>query len=183
MNKTFEKYQRLAREAQLSRGTLKSKDWFRKLVARENNIKNIDKITEGLREPDRLKVGQIVVFSYSAKTAEFLEYWDAHPLVMVTEIKNDGWIGNNFHYMHPMHRARMLHDAEKTRLQTHDQDTPYKHEQLKFCQKRYLATHARRVREVPKEYWDLVIQMPFEAFVNTSKMNVWKDTTRKSKKR
>ena len=183
MNRTFEKYEKLAKEAGVSKGTLKSQDWFRKLVARENNIKNIDKITEGLQAPDRLKVGDIVVFHYSAKTAEFLEYWDRHPLVMVSDIKDDGWIGYNFHYMHPMHRARMIYNAENRRRQEHDQNQPYDHEQLKWCTKRYLASHTRRVREIPKEYWDLVIQMPFEAFVGTSKINVWKDTTRKSKKR
>lgn len=183
MNKTFEKYQKLAQAAQVSKGTLKSQEWFRKLVAQENNIKNIDKITEGLSAPDRLKVGDIIVFYYSAKTAEFLEYWDKHPLVMVTEIKNDGWVGTNFHYMHPMHRARMIYNAENRRRQVHDQEQPYDHEQLKWCTKRYLATHVRRVREIPKELWDLTIQLPFEAFQKTSKIDVWKDTTRKSKKR
>ena len=176
MNKTFEKYQKLAQQAELSKGTLKSKEWFRKLVAQESSIRNIDKITEGLKSPDRLKVGDVVVFYYSAKTAEFLEYWDRHPLVMVTEIRNDGWLGNNFHYMHPMHRARMLYNNTK-------QNRGLQHEQLKFCQKRYLASYARDMRVVPSEYWDLVIQMPFEAFVNSNKMNVWKDTTRKSNKR
>jgi len=46
--------------------------------------------------------------------------------------------------------------------------------------KQYLAQQVRRkARQVPQEYMDLVMMMPFENFEKSNKQKAWRDTSRK----
>lgn len=183
MNNLFEKYMKLAEEANLSSGTLKSREWFRRIVSTQREIGNINRLVEGLSKPSRLVPGMMIVFYYNAKHAETLSYWDKHPLVMVNSITRDGWTGENFHYMHPSHRARMMYNSTKKRIPVFNQIDPLFHEQMPYCNKKYFAERATMVREVPKEMWELVLQMPFENFQKQSKSFVWKETTKKARRK
>ena len=43
-------------------------------------------------------VGKFYLFEYDPKTKQQLARWDRYPLVLVTNIYQDGFMGANFHY-------------------------------------------------------------------------------------
>jgi len=49
-------------------------------------------------------VGDIFLFEYDPKYRSILRYWDKYPLVLVTNIYDNGFLGANFHYTTPKQR-------------------------------------------------------------------------------
>ena len=47
---------------------------------------------------DDVMVGKFYLFEYDPKTKLRLSRWDKYPLVLVTNIYEDGFMGANFHY-------------------------------------------------------------------------------------
>ena len=43
-------------------------------------------------------VGDVYLFEYDPKYRSILKHWDKYPLVLVTNIYEDGFLGANFHY-------------------------------------------------------------------------------------
>ena len=171
MNRLIEKYNKLAEEAELSKGTLRSKEWFAKLIQGESQIRNLRTVTDGFERNTRLQVGNLIAFEYDAKTKETLPYWDRYPLALVTSVDRTGWHGLNLHYLHPRIRARLLFEYQKRDIPIIDNDL------AKLSHKRYLASHVKSApKDIPLQYWDLVIQMPFENFQKATKHQVWRKT-------
>ena len=172
MNRIFDKFNQLADSANVQNGTLRSKNWFMRLASNENQINSINKVTDKLKTPSRLKPGMMITYTYTPKYAEKLSYYDTHPLVLITEINRTGWVGMNVHYMHPKQRAHMFYRHQKNGM-------PFMDESLT---KRYLSNHVLGpVKEIPKEQWEIAIQLPYESFRKVSKEKVWK-MTKKVKK-
>jgi hypothetical protein len=55
---------------------------------------------------DDVMVGKFYLFEYDPKTKAQLARWDKYPLVLVTNIYEDGFMGANFHYT--TQKQRML---------------------------------------------------------------------------
>ena len=55
---------------------------------------------------DSVMVGKFYLFEYDPKTKLQLARWDKYPLVLVTNIYEDGFMGANFHYT--TQKQRML---------------------------------------------------------------------------
>ena len=53
---------------------------------------------------DDVMVGKFYLFEYDPKTKQQLARWDRYPLVLVTNIYEDGFMGANFHYTTPKQR-------------------------------------------------------------------------------
>ena len=49
-------------------------------------------------------VGKFYLFEYDPKTKLQLARWDKYPLVLVTTLYDDGFMGANFHYTTPKQR-------------------------------------------------------------------------------
>ena len=181
MNEIFNKYQRLASDASLGNGTLKSKDWFRKLVSNEGEISSLRKVTDGLKTVSRLKPGMMVTYKYFPKHFDTLPYYDTHPLVIVTNITRDGWTGINIHYMHPRQRALLLFQHQRS----NGKGNPFiDTEQGNYATKKYLSTFVSgQLKEIPANLWEIAIQLPFENFQKRTKFSVWNQTTRKVNKK
>lgn len=177
MNKILREYQELAARAETQKKTLASFEKFMRLIGSKSDNHDINDVTEGLDPVNRLRGGELIAFQYSAKTAEELPYWDRYPLVIVTEIKKDGWVGINLHYLHPRHRARILYEL-------HKRNKPIIGNELaNLCTKRYLAKHVeRKPRSFPPEYHDIAIMLPFDNFQKAAAATAWKETYRKRKK-
>lgn len=176
MNKTLEKYQKLAEKAQLHKGTLKAIEQYRKLAQNEPEVSNITSIIEGFDRISRLRAGDMIIFEYFAKGNETLPYWDRYPLVMVTKITQTGWEGLNLHYLHPSIRSRIIYDLKKGKSSISKNDL------TKPAFKKYLASQVQiGAREIPYSMWDLVINIPFENFVKENKYTVWRKTSRTKK--
>ena len=178
MNKLLTKYQALADKAELSKGTMGSKQAFLKLVMAQPAIKNINSVTSKLEVLSSVKPGMLITFEYQPKYADKMLYWDRYPLVYVTQVNQDGWYGFNLHYLHPKLRARLFYDLEKKGVPIIDNDI------AKLCIKRYLSGHvARAPRLFTKDLWEIAVQLPFEDFQKRGSQYVWKKTATVSKKR
>jgi len=53
---------------------------------------------------DDVMVGKFYLFEYDPKTKAQLARWDKYPLVLVTTLYDDGFMGANFHYTTPKQR-------------------------------------------------------------------------------
>lgn len=176
MNPLFRKFQNIAFNANLSDNTKRSKEHFARKVSIEDDIHNIDRLTRGLEVPRRIVPGMMLIYEYLAKGSGTLPYWDRHPLVFVLDVKDDGWIGVNLHYLHPMMRAKLFYDMDAKKVHFGSNKV------TRNATKKYLASKViGRVKEVPSNLWEVASQIPFENFQKSNKYNVWKDTNRKSK--
>ena len=176
MNPLIRKFQKIAEEAKLSKGTKKARLDFARLVRNEVDINNLGRVTRGLQKPPRLATGMLVAFEYKPKGINTLPFYDRFPLVFITEIKPDGWVGVNLHYLHPNVRANLFYQMDRKKVQFGKDDMTL------AATKRYLADHVVIApKEFPESLWEIAAQLPFEGFRGASKTSAWKSTTRKMK--
>jgi hypothetical protein len=101
----------------------------------------------------KLKLGNPVLFKYSAKTARDLPYWDALPLAIVLAKYPDGFLGLSLHYV-PWAKRLQLADRliratkNKSRISYGDIKAAWNALRLPagfayLIIRRYLATHIR----------------------------------------
>ena len=179
-NKVFIRYTELAKKAEVKRGTRESLDWFARTIRKGRRISSLDNVTENLK-PSKLIPGEMVVFSYDPKHKETLPFYDTNPLIIVLDRTNDGWYGANLHYLPPSIRADLLYDLQYNRKSFQQiKAILEKNNFTKPCLKRYLVSQlTSRPMSVPKDQWEIAIQLPFESFEKMAMKNVWKN--RKSK--
>lgn len=152
-------------------------------------------------------IGKLMMFFYDAKTKADLPYWDRAPLIIPFNILPDGFMGINFHYLHPMARALLLdfllRDAQYAWFRDPNQaqfnafarrriNMTYRGLQamcqsqlFKPCVKRYLyrskqGTHVKsRFYLIEPEDWFTFMALPIEQFEKASRTNVWEQSMRK----
>lgn len=175
----FIKYNRLAAEAQVKRGTKESVEWFARRIRKDSPV-TLDRVIEPLTN-SRISPGKMFTYSYNPKLKEKLSFYDTNPLVIILDVKNDGWYGANLHYLPPILRARLMEEIiteKKPTLQIANilESDPM----TKVCLKRYLAKQlVTRPKLVPREEWEIAIQLPFESFMKATLKEVWKNSKSK----
>lgn len=174
MNRTLQKFSKLAESANLSKKTLRSKETFLKMARSQGEIGSLNSVTQGLDAAFPLKKGMLVTFEYNAKYGDTLPYWDRYPLILVTELTRTGWYGLNLHYLHPRVRARIFYDLQTKGIPIID------NEMANLCIKRYLAELVTGIpKKFPKEMWEIAVHLPYENFQKANAPKVWRDTGRK----
>ena len=173
MNQIFTKYRNLAQEAGVPASQKKSLEWFRKRI-RKDRIRDMDRVTEGFKRA-RIREGEMVTYRYDPLLKEKLKYYDVQPLIVILEIYLDGWLGVNVHYLPPEFRAKLFYE-----LQYKKKNMRVIAEQLKKHPISYPAIKRYKAQKVlgeatliPKEEWDIAIQLPYERFVGASLKQVW----------
>lgn len=134
-------------------------------------------------------VGGLYVYAYSAKHADDLPYWDAFPLMMCIEKYDDGFLGLNFHYLHPVLRAKLMdaiddiasktgkNEREKYKISYSLLRGASRAKVFKPCVKRYLSTHLRsKMLELAKSDWDLALALPLARWQKASASQVYSDS-------
>lgn len=171
---------------QMRQDEKKSIDWFvnrlRKVRAKENKHFS-GGAGSGNSSP---MIGHMYLFSYDPKTKDRLPYWDAHPLVIPIEYYNDGFLGLNLHYLHPMMRAKLLQvlihnyavagpHIQYLRVSYDQLKSLSKTVHVKSTVKRYLYSHMRqRFQRIPPTEWTNAIMLPLQKFVGASATAVWR---------
>lgn len=132
-------------------------------------------------------------FRYRAKWAEKLPFWDAYPLIFVTDIYEDGWLGINLHYLPPHTRALLMDRLMvKTTNKNYDDTTKLvisygilneakRLNAFRPCVKRYLADYVpsrTRIIEIPPKYWDMVMFLPTASWQKAPQDTVWAESLR-----
>ncbi len=147
-------------------------------------------------------IGKLMLFFYDPKHAETLPYFDRAPLIMPVSLTNDGFIGINFHYLHPLLRAQLLdmimQDSDYQFLKNPEkaQYNAFAKRQLnmtyqklqglcqselfKPCIKKYLWDHCRsRFYLVDPSDWVTLLPLPLERFEKKTAANVWRESLEK----
>lgn len=174
----FIRYDKLAREAQIKRGTKESLEWFRQRV-RKDNVK-FESVTSSL-STGRLRPGGMFAYQYDPKLKETLPYYDSNPLVIILEFSPNGWYGANLHYLPPTLRVKLMEEVILQKRRPGQVVSMLESNNMtKVCLKRYLANHVTsKPKEIPQEEWDLAIQLPFESFEKAMMKEVWKKSKSK----
>jgi len=136
--------------------------------------------------------GKFYLYQYDPKTKEKMPYYDTMPLVLVTDVTEDGWYGINFHYMPPAARLRIMeglystiknkavNDNLKIKINWQKAKSIAKaassNQFLQHSIKRYLSNYiASPLIELSPEYWALCVFLPLSRFKKKSDSFIWKN--------
>lgn len=131
-------------------------------------------------------LGNLYLYTYTAKMEDELKYYDMFPLCMPFEYTSNGFVGINFHYLSPLLRMKLMSklldftDAEIEEKSTIDIDWGVLASQSKFPEvrpavKRYLYSQVKsRFIKVKPEHWKASIFLPVSNFNNVSNQTVWR---------
>lgn len=180
MNNLFEKYRNLALTAGYTANSKQSLDWYRKRIRKDRNIRDHDIIVEGAKNA-KIQIGEMVTYRYQPLLREKLNYYDIHPLIVILEVYNDGWLGANVHYLPPAFRAKLFYEISYSINRTIVLAEQLKKNPItKPAIKRYKAEQVRtKPKAIPKEEWEIAIQLPFESFKKASIKKVWQDSRKR----
>ena len=180
----------LAKEG-LTPRTNASRAWLRA------KVKDLKPTSSGLMtDRQRLRtssmIGRMYFYFYDPKTKDSMPYYDRFPLVIPIERYNDGFLGLNFHYIHPKNRMILLDKLSDTiSNDTYDENTKLKINyryltaaskvfEATPCIKRYLFTQIEsRFLEITADEWDIAALLPVESFVGASTSKVYADSRKK----
>lgn len=138
---------------------------------------------------NRPQPGTIVTFKYSPKNADTLNYYDTYPLVLILDVYPGGFMGLNFHYLSPAHRALfmdrlydyMQYSNKNKRFQINITYNILKNRPLlnyyRPCIKKYLNSYIGNFfyTLMPHE-WDVALFLPTENFMKESESVIWKES-------
>lgn len=121
-------------------------------------------------------VGGLYMYIYDPKHKDVLPMYDTFPLIILSELKSDGFVGFNLHYLPALARSNILNqlilnNSKKTSNQTklianYQMLNNLQMSPLKVCYKRYLFNHLRsKVLQVPEEEWNKAVLLPTANFV------------------
>ena len=183
--------------AELRERTIESLRYFQQRVrtlklSSENFYRQSD-----LNKAKRYLEGRMYTFFYDAKTKEKLPYWDRFPLVLILELRQDGFTGLNLHYLPPRYRVRLLYELYKYVILDDDEEADEgmrmkikmtyqlltgisKLKMFRPCFKRYL-THRidGRALEITPEYWDVMSMLPTAQWQKEGATTVYSESIRK----
>lgn len=134
----------------------RSKDWFAnrlydELEKVQDKVPDLDAVCGVV--PDNL-----YFFTYNAKYAKQLKYWDTRPLVYVIQLLNGGFYGYNLHYVNPTFRKVIAKSLKA------NNSTGFAPEE---CFHQYLCTGLLSYPvKVPKDSWESVAFLPTENFID-----------------
>ena len=130
----------------------------------------------------RAALGDLFCYHYDPKFKETLPYYDRFPLIMLIDSGGQGnyadtFLGINFHYVRPVHRAVLLdkiNDKVGKGSDSINWSKVAKIPKISQCVKRYRFDHIKRkVIAIDPEDQELVIFLPLERFKKASKAQVW----------
>lgn len=181
MANIYDRFDKLASKAGISRNTKASLDWFRKSLTSKNV--RFTKAQDGLKIMSRYKPGTMVMYQYDPKHKKTLPYYDIYPLVILMDRFKDGWYGLNLHYLSPNQRSKVLAaiiTATKKQKGQQLASSLASVPELKPALKKYLTGQlVSKPVVVPEADWEIAISLPFEAFQNATSRKVWRDSQRK----
>jgi len=165
-------------------------DWFRSIVNRtkgkfsDETPKTILQRSESLVSKSVL--GKMYFYSYDPKWKNDLPWYDTFPLVFPIEKYENGFLGLNFHYLAPKHRAILMDQLKMfANNKKYDETTKLKltYDMLKGFTKikrarptvhRYLTSKVKsKFVLVNADEWEVALFLPVERFRKASKKKVW----------
>ena len=165
-------------------------DWFRSIVNRTRGKFSRETPEKILQRSENLTttsvLGKMYFYSYNPKWKDELPWYDTFPLVFPIERYPDGFLGLNFHYLAPKHRAILMDQLKGfANNKAYDETTKLKltYNMLKGFTKikrarptvhRYLNSKVNsQFVLVNADEWEVALFLPVERFKKASKKKVW----------
>jgi hypothetical protein len=141
------------------------------------------------------RIGALYHFTYDAKFKDTLPYWDKMPVTMPISIYDDGFLGINFHYLHPYLRAKLLdrlqesykaigkNEAKRLQVSYSILNAASGIPEFRPCIKRYLATNLKSpLLEIPASQWFTAVVLPLARFQGAPMAKVYSDSRKAARK-
>ena len=165
-------------------------NWFRSIVNRTRGQFSTETPQKILSRQDSLVarsiLGKMYFYSYNPKWKDDLPWYDTFPLVFPIERYPDGFLGLNFHYLAPKHRAILMDQLKAyANNKAYDETTKLKltYNMLKGFTKikrarptvhRYLNSKVNsKYVLVNADEWEVALFLPVERFKKANKKKVW----------
>ena len=165
-------------------------NWFRSLVGRAKGAFSGETpqsiLTRSESLTSRSILGKMYFYSYNPKWKDKLPWYDTFPLVFPIERYSDGFLGLNFHYLAPKHRAILMDQLKAfANNKKYDETTRLRltYNMLKGFSKikrarptvhRYLNSKVNsKFVLVNADEWEVALFLPVERFKKASKKQVW----------
>ena len=165
-------------------------DWFRSIVNRTKGKFSGETPQSILSRQESLVsqsvLGKMYFYSYDPKWKDELPWYDTFPLVFPIEKYPDGFLGLNFHYLAPKHRAILMDQLKMfANNKKYDETTKLKltYNMLKGFTKikrarptvhRYLSSKVKsKYVLVNADEWEVALFLPVERFKKATKKEVW----------
>lgn len=134
----------------------KSGEWFRSQLMSELGSTNL---IDDDSDTNYFSPGNLYFYTYQANT-QLLEYYDAYPLTYVIELRQNGFIGCNLHYVNLKYREEIARSLLNNSAQGAVAVPPQ-------TLHKYLYSGVRgNLYRVPKKDWVDVAQLPTERFID-----------------
>ena len=165
-------------------------NWFRSIVNRTKGKFSSETPQKILSRSESLVsqsvLGKMYFYSYNPKWKDKLPWYDTFPLVFPIEKYPDGFLGLNFHYLAPKHRAILMDQLKAfANNNKYDETTKLKltYNMLKGFTKykrarptvhRYLNSKVNsKFVLVNADEWEVALFLPVERFKKANKKKVW----------
>ena len=163
--------------------------WYQARVRALGKLKGDMVIREGKADAmaqSRPQRGMLNLFNYRPKDPTRISFYDTFPLVFPIEKYPDGFLGLNFHYLAPKHRAILMDQLKMfANNKKYDETTKLKltYDMLKGFTKikrarptvhRYLTSKVKsKFVLVNADEWEVALFLPVERFKKANKKKVW----------
>ena len=165
-------------------------NWFRSIVNRTRGQFSKETPQKILSRQDSLVsksvLGKMYFYSYNPKWKDELPWYDTFPLVFPIERYPDGFLGLNFHYLAPKHRAILMDQLKAfANNKKYDETTRLRltYNMLKGFTKikrarptvhRYLTSKVNsKFVLINADEWEVALFLPVERFKKANKKKVW----------
>ena len=165
-------------------------NWFRSIVNRTKGKFSSETPQKILSRQESTVsssvLGKMYFYSYDPKWKNDLPWYDTFPLVFPIEKYENGFLGLNFHYLAPKHRAILMDQLKMfANNKKYDETTKLKltYDMLKGFTKikrarptvhRYLTSKVKsKFVLVNADEWEVALFLPVERFRKASKKKVW----------
>ena len=165
-------------------------DWFRSIVNRTKGKFSSETPEKILSRTEQLEsksvLGKMYFYSYNPKWKDKLPWYDTFPLVFPIEKYKNGFLGLNFHYLHPKDRAILMDqlkgfannkkydETTKLRLTYNMLNGFSKIKRAKPTVHRYLNSKINsKFVLVNADEWEVALFLPVERFKKAHKKQVW----------
>lgn len=166
--------------------------WFRDNLTNIGYIRPTSVLEKSGAYLPRLAPGGIYFYGYKPKGSLDLPFFDRFPLTLVLQREKGGFLGLNFHYLHPMERADFFNDLSKYINDPKYDTNPgakmavtysvMKKSKIGYyrpCIKRYYYSHiVSKVTAVPPVYWKFMLFLSIDRFAKMVRDQVWKESRR-----
>lgn len=188
------KLTQLAKEKTASQLQSMSKESYRWMMKKIGELSNPTGIASTIRAEaaargNHFYNGGLYFFYYDPKTKADLPYYDRFPLVLVLDIKPDGFTGLNLHYLPLRQRIALLdklmdfavvdrnNDIQRMHLSYDILNASKRYVEFKPCLKKYLMNHVQsKILAVQPNEWEIAAFLPIQQFRKSSTSHVWQES-------